>query len=275
MKRLLTIMMAIAMIFTMVASFASCGNPGDWAKIEEKGYFVCGITDYAPMNFKDDKGEWTGFDTDFAIAVAKYLGVEVKFFELGDWNQKYVELNSGTIDVIWNGFTYGNESDGKSRTEYVDFTHAYLENRQCLVFKTDKVNDFATKESLVGATAVVEGSSSGEGVAKDLVGEDGKVISKSSQTNALMELKAGLADFAVIDYQMALAMVGTGDYTDLSMSTVYQPESEVYAIGCRKGSDFTAKINEAIEALSADGTLAAIAEKYDLTNDLIKDIGKK
>ncbi len=276
MKRIVTLVLVLAMVLTMVASFTSCGGidpKDDWNRVEDRGYFVCGITDYAPMNFKDDKGEWTGFDTDFAKAVAEYLGVEVRFFELGDWNQKYVELDSGNIDMIWNGFTYGDESDGKSRTEYVDFTYAYLENRQCLVFKTDKLATFATKESLAGATAVVEGSSSGEGVAKELVGDKGKVVTKSAQSAALMELKAGLADFAVIDYQMAVAMVGTGDYDDLSMSTVYEPESEVYAIGCRKESSLTAKINEAIKALSENGTLADIAEKYDLTNDLIKNIG--
>lgn len=276
MKKIVTLVLVFAMLFTMATCFTSCGaiDPAeDLTRVQERGYFVCGITDYAPMNYKDDNGEWTGFDTDFAKAVAEYLDLEVKFFELGDWNQKYVELDSGNIDMIWNGFTYGDESDGKSRTEYVDFTHAYLENRQCLVFKADKLASFTTKESLAGATAVVEGSSSGEGVAKELVGESGNVVAKSAQSAALMELKAGLADFAVIDYQMAVAMVGTGDYADLAVSTVYEPESEVYAIGCRKGSTLTAKINEAIKALSEDGTLADIAEKYDLTNDLIKNIG--
>ena len=90
-----------------------------------------------------------------------------------------------------------------------------------------------------------------------------------------MELVAGNADFAVIDYQMANAMVGKGDYKDLSINKAVEPESEVYAIGCRKGSDLTAKINEAIKKLSENGTLAELAEKYGLTNDLIADIGSK
>ncbi|MBR7150044.1 MAG: transporter substrate-binding domain-containing protein, partial [Oscillospiraceae bacterium] len=90
----------------------------------------------------------------------------------------------------------------------------------------------------------------------------------------LMELESGNADFAVIDYQMAKAMVGKGDYASLSINNAVEPESEVYAIGCRKGSDLTAKINEAIATLSENGTLAALAEKYGLTNDLILNIGK-
>ena len=90
-----------------------------------------------------------------------------------------------------------------------------------------------------------------------------------------MELSAGNADFAVIDYQMAKSMVGKGDYADLSINNAVEPEPEVYAIGCRKGSDLTAKINDAIKKLSEDGTLAALAEKYKLTNDLIANIGSE
>ena len=90
-----------------------------------------------------------------------------------------------------------------------------------------------------------------------------------------MELVAGNADFAVIDYQMAKAMVGNGDYESLAINNAVEPESEVYAIGCRKGSDLTKKINEAIKALYEDGTLAAIAEKYGLTNDLVENLGSK
>ena len=176
--------------------------------------------------------------------------------------------------MIWNGFTYGNESDGVSRTEYVDFTYSYLENRQCLVTAADRLDDITTAESLKGLKGVAEGGSSGEGVAIELAGSEDKITTFTSQAKALMELKSGNADFAVIDYQMAKAMVGTGDYASLSINTAVEPEPEVYAIGCRKGSDLTAKINEAIAELSADGTLAALAEKYKLTNDLIPNIGK-
>lgn len=272
MKRILTLALAIITVLSMVLSFASCGK-SDWATVEEKGYFVCGITVYAPMNYFDETDTLVGFDTEFAKAVAAKLGLEAKF-QVIDWPSKYMELNSGAIDLIWNGFTYGNESDGVSRTEYVDFTYAYLENRQCLVTSADRLDDITTAESLKGLKGVAEGGSSGEGVAVELAGSEDKITTFTSQAKALMELKAGNADFAVIDYQMAKAMVGTGDYATLSINTAVEPEPEVYAIGCRKGSDLTAKINEAIAELSADGTLAALAEKYGLTNDLIPNIGK-
>jgi polar amino acid transport system substrate-binding protein len=275
MKRVLSIILAVLCVASMAVAFTSCSDSSDWAKVEDKGYFVCGITEYAPMNYYEGEGDdkvLVGFDTEFAKAVAKELGVAVKF-QIIDWPNKYTELNSGNIDLIWNGFTYGMESDGVSRTEYVDFTYSYLENRQCLVTKADRVNELNTADALKGKKGVAEGGSSGEGVAQDIAGNKDLITTFSSQRNALMELISGNADFAVIDYQMANSMVGKGDYASLAINKAVEPESEVYAIGCRKGSDLTEKINEAIKKLSEDGTLAKLAEKYGLTNDLIPNIG--
>lgn len=273
MKRILSLTLALLLTFASVFAFSSCKKGSDLQKIEENGYFICGITSYAPMNYFDENGNLVGFDTEFAKAVAEKLGVEAKF-QIIDWPQKYIELNSGVIDLIWNGFTYGEEKDGISRTEYVDFTYAYLENRQCLITKADRVDELNSPDALKGKKGVAEGGSSGEALAISLTGKEENVVTFTSQAKALMELVSGNADFAVIDYQMARAMVGTGDYASLAINEAVKPESEVYAIGCRKGSDLTEKINEAIIALSEDGTLAALAEKYGLTNDLIPNIGK-
>ncbi len=270
MKKLVSLLLAIVCICTLAFSFASCDSEkSDWKKIEKQGYFTCGITVYEPMNYKDANGDWTGFDTEFALAVAEKLGVEVKFQEI-DWEQKYTELESGNIDLIWNGFTYGDE-DGVSRTEYVDFTYSYLENRQCLVTKADRVEELNSADALKGKSAVAEGGSSGESLAKTLTDED-KITAFSSQADALKELIAGTADFAIIDYQMAKAMVGVGAYESLSINEAIKPEAEVYAIGARKGSDLTEKLNAVIDELYEDGTLAKLAEKYRLSNDL--KIGK-
>ena len=273
MKRIVTLVLALAVLCCALLSFSSCGSGSDWKAVEEKGYFVCGITVYDPMNYFDADGNLVGFDTEFATAVAEYLGVEAKF-QVISWPNKYMELDSGAIDLIWNGFTYGEEKDGVSRTEYVDFTYSYLENRQCLVTKADRLEELNTKEAFAGKLGVAEGGSSGEAVAVTLTDEE-KVTTFTAQSAALMELIAGNADFAVIDYQMARAMVGKGDYAALSINNAVEPESEVYAIGCRKGSDLTEKINEAIKALYDNGTLAAIAEKYDLSNDLIENVGSQ
>lgn len=266
MKRFVSVLLVLMLLCGTVFGLASCGE-SDWKQIEEKGYFVCGITVYAPMNYFDDTDTLVGFDTEFANAVAEYLGVEAKF-QVINWPSKYMELDSGSIDVIWNGFTLGEEKDGVSRTEYVDFTRAYLENRQCVVTKASDIATLNSAAAFAGKRAVAEGGSSGEAVAEELTGEN-NVTTFTSQAAALMELEAGTADFAVIDYQMARAMVGTGSYASLAINNAVQPESEVYAIGCRKGSDFTDKINEAIEALYGNGKLAEIAAKYGLTNDLI------
>ena len=271
MKRFVALTLTLAMLCACALCFSSCQKK-DWEKIEEQGYFVCGITVYEPMNYFDADGNLVGFDTEFAKAVAEYLGVEAKF-QVIDWPQKYMELESGSIDLIWNGFTYGEEKDGVSRTEYVDFTHAYLENRQCVVTKADNLAALNSKAALAGKKAVVEGGSSGEAAAVELTGE-ANVTTFTAQSKALMELLAGNADFAVIDYQMAKSMVGTGDYAALAINDAIEFESEVYAIGCRKGSDLTAKINEAIEALSANGKLAELAAKYGVANSLIPNIGK-
>ncbi len=272
MKKILSLVLAIVMVASMAISFTSCKKDSDWEKVEEKGYFVCGITVYKPMNYFDDDGNLVGFDTEFAQAVAEELGVEVKF-QVINWGSKYLELESGSIDAIWNGFTYGNEADGTSRTEYVDFSYAYLNNSQCIV--TAKNSGIATQADFAGKRGVAEGGSAGEAVAKEL---STQYTAVAAQTNALMEVLSGTADFAVIDVLMANAYVGKEDYANLEINTAYEPEGEVYAIGFRKGSDLTAKVNEAIAKLSAEGKLNEIAEKYaadGLSKDaVIPNIGK-
>ena len=268
MKRIVSVLLVFVLLATSLIGLTSCKGE-DWKAVEEKGYFVCGITVYAPMNYFDDEGTLVGFDTEFAKAVAEYLGVEAKF-QVIDWPSKYMELESGAIDVIWNGFTLGAEKNGVSRTEYVDFTDAYLENRQCVVVRKADAQNYSSAASFAGKKAIVEGGSSGEAVAIELTGEN-NVTGLASQGAALTDLNGNSGiDFAVIDYQMAKAMIGEGtDYANLTICTAVTPEPEVYAIGCRKGSDLTAKINEAIAALYDNGELARIADKYGLTNDLI------
>ncbi len=276
MKKLLSVILAMLCVVGMAFSFTSCSEDAkksDWEKVEEQGYFTCGITVYAPMNYYDKDNNLVGFDTEFAKAVAKKLDVDVKFTVI-DWGSKYAELNSGNIDCIWNGFTYGMEGE-VSRTEYVDFTYSYLENRQCVITSKENLEKYTEQGSFKGLKGAAEAGSSGQSVAETLAGDKELVTTFDSQSGALLELKSGTVDFAVIDYQMAVSMVGKGDYDSLSINNAFQPESEVYAIGCRKGSDLTDKINEAIKELSEDGTLAKIAEKYGLTNDLIPNIGAK
>lgn len=274
MKKMLTLALSALLIVSAVLALASCGTnnaaTGDAAAIEKKGYFVCGITVYDPMNYFNDDGDLIGFDTEFAKAVAAELGLEAKF-QVITWSSKYTELNSGTIDAIWNGFTRGNESDGTSRADYVDFSYDYLNNSQCVVMKADKAAQYTALDSLTGQRGAAEAGSAGEAVAKEA---STNFTAVDSQAKALMELKAGTIDFAVVDVLLANSLVGKGDYADLAQCTAIALDPEVYAIGFRKGSDFTAKVNEVIVKLAENGKLAEIAEKYGLKNALIPNIGK-
>ena len=265
-KKILISVLAIIMVVSCVACFAACqkkDSKTDFETISEKGYFVCGITLYEPMNYANDDGEMTGFDTEFAQAVAAKMGLKAKFQVIA-WDDKFIELNGKSIDCIWNGFTVNEERKGQ-----VDFSKSYLNNTQCVVVKASNLATLNTKDALQGKKAAAEAGSAGESAAKDLT-DAAKVTPSTAQTNALTEVKSGQVDFAVIDVIMANSMVGKGDYSDLAIATGIELEAEEYAIGFRKGSDMTEKVNAVIDQLIADGTLQTLAEKYGLANQLVK-----
>ena len=249
-----------------VSCFAGCGafsssgtSDSDLAYIQEKGTLIVGITDYAPMDYKDENGDWTGFDAEFAQLVADELGVECEFFVLADWGKKFYELETKNIDVIWNGMTITEEV-----TLNTNCSAPYVVNAQVLVMKADVVGDYTTAESLAGLTFAVENGSAGQDAVIDAGIAEDQIIALQDQAAALMEVAAGTADACVIDITMANAMTGEGtSYADLAAGMSLT--SEEYGIGFRKGSDVTAKVNEIMANLKADGTLQALADKYGLT----------
>jgi len=205
--------------------------------------------------------------TSSAEAVFDKLGYKVIFQEIV-WESKYTDLESNTIDCIWNGFTANTaDNDGVLRSEKVDFSYNYMENRQVVVVKND--SGIATAADLNGKLGVAESGSAGETYAKEFEGTTFKGFTK--QTDCLFEVNAGTADFAVLDAQLAKSYAGQGDYANLVILDDLSSDVEYYAIGFKKGSDLTAKVNKALEELGADGTIAALAEKYDVANTAIKD----
>ncbi|MDR0445700.1 MAG: transporter substrate-binding domain-containing protein [Oscillospiraceae bacterium] len=237
-------------------------DTGDLAYILAKGQLIIGVTEYEPMNFKDDSGAWTGFDTEFAEAVCAILGVEPVFQEI-DWNSKETELKGRTIDCIWNGLTVDDD-----RRLNMDFSTPYLSNEQVVVIMADVSDSVTDKGSLGGFTVAVEEGSAGETAAAELDGAI--VIPVQTQAAALLEVKSGTADAAVIDSTMAFAMTGAGtEYAELAVFDL-SLTAEEYAIGFRLGSDVTMAVDNAIATLLADGTLEAIAEKYGLNDRLVK-----
>lgn len=261
MKKIISLLLAVVIMAASVFMLVGCG---------EDDTLTCGVTIFANMNEKDADGNWIGFESEFAIEVGKIIGMDVEFQEI-EWEQKYNELNSGAIDCVWNGFT-ANSTDKingveKKRSDLVDFSYGYMLNQQCIVVKKSELANFTSADSLAGLEACVEGGSAGESYAKTVTDEE-KVLKATSQVKAFPELKSGAVDFIVVDIVLAQNIVGKGNYEDLAIVEDIQLESEIYAIGFKKGSDLTEKVNAAIKQLEENGKLLEIATKYGFENVL-------
>ena len=235
---------------------ASQTGESDLDYIKGKGKLVIGYTVYEPMNYTDADGNFTGFDTELATAVCEKLGVEPEFVEI-NWDTKIVELDAKSIDCIWNGMTLTDDIMANTAT-----TKAYAKNAQVVVVKDG--TDYTSTADLVGKTVVAEAGSAGEAaIADDENLSQADYVSKSVQTDCLMEVAAGTADAAVLDLTLANAMIGEGtDYASLKI--VDELNAEEYGVAFRKGSDAAAAVDDAFDALTADGTMQALADKYDL-----------
>ena len=236
------------------AASQSAGSDLDY--IKGKGKLVIGYTVYEPMNYTDADGNFTGFDTELATAVCEKLGVEPEFVEI-NWDTKVVELDAKSIDCIWNGMTLTDDIMANTAT-----TKAYAKNAQVVVVKDG--TDYSSTADLVGKTVVAEAGSAGEAAIEgdeNLAQAD--YVSKSVQTDCLMEVAAGTADAAVLDLTLANAMIGEGtDYASLKI--VDELNAEEYGVAFRKGSDTAAAVDAVFDELKADGTMQALADKYDL-----------
>ncbi len=260
MKKMIAMLLAVLMMATL---FAACGSSAakdtadsDLAYIQSNGKIVVGITDYEPMDYMDENGEWTGFDAEFARLFAEELGVECEFYVLADWGKKFMELETKQIDAVWNGMTITEEAQLNSNV-----SDPYVINAQVVVMKADVVGNYTDAESLSGLTIAVESGSAGEDAASEIA--DANIVPLQDQGAALLEVKAGTADACVIDITMANAMTGEGsNYADLAKGISLTEEE--YGVAFRKDSDVTAKFNEVMAKWMEDGTLDALAEKYNL-----------
>jgi len=257
--------LALLIIAVMMLTLAACGGNKDTSSdvkpksdvetIQDAGKLVVGVTVYEPMNYLNKDGAWDGFDTEFANAVAKKLGVEAQFVII-DWDNKWASLNSKKIDCVWNGMTLSEEAKTNASC-----TDPYVLNAQVVVMKADKVADYKDAASMKDLKFAVEAGSAGKDIAKE---NEFNITEYATQTDAMSAVKAGKAEACVIDITMAKAMTGEGtNFADLGIGVSLTEEE--YAIACRKDSDLTAKINELMKELKNDGTLTGLATKYNLT----------
>ena len=271
-KRILSLLLAAVLLCTVGAAFAGCSSgeteskddtnasdsassQSDLAQIQEKGTLVVGVTEFEPMNYRTEDGAWTGFDTEFAEAVAEKLGVKAEFVVI-DWDNNLSELQSKSVDCLWNGMTITDKIK-----KGADVTNPYVKNAQVVVMKTDALNNYNSLDEMQDLTFAAEAGSAGAGVLDDA---GIAYTAVAAQSDCLMEVQSGASDACVIDLTMANNMTGAGtSYADLGYKV--ELNEEEYGIAFRKGSDMVAKVNEIMAEMMQDGTLDALAEKYGLT----------
>lgn len=232
----------------------------DMEYVKGNGKLVIGITDFAPMDYQNESGEWIGFDADMAKAFAESLGVEAEFQEI-EWDNKILEINAKSIDCVWNGMTLTEEV-----TSAMDCSNAYCNNAQVVIVKKDVADQYQTVESLKDLAFAVEAGSAGEAEA---TANELNFTPVDSQAKALMEIAAGTADAAIIDALMAAAMVGEGtSYENLTYTVGLNEEK--YGVGFRQGSDLAAALNDFFKAAYADGSMMKCAEEYKVQASIIE-----
>jgi len=257
MKKLLAMLMAMMMLFALTVATA---DDSDKQYVIDKGVLVVGITDFAPMDYKDAEGNWIGFDADVAKLFAAELGVKVEFVEI-DWDNKILELDGKAVDCIWNGMTL---TDAVKNA--MECSNPYMNNAQVVVVAADQADKYQTVESLKDLSFAVEAGSAGEA---EVAALGLNYTPVAAQADALMEVAAFTSDAAVIDALMAAAMIGEGtSYEGLTYTIGLN--SEEYGVGFRKGSDLAAALNEFLVKCYAEGTLMQIAETYKVQAALIE-----
>ena len=266
MKKAMTLILALLMIaalFTGCGSKSALSSESDLAYVQDKGTLVVGITDFEPMDYQAEDGSWIGFDADMAKAFAESLGVSVEFVEI-DWDNKILELDSRSIDCVWNGMTLTDEV-----TSAMSCSNAYCNNYQGVVVPADKAAQYQTAADCADLSFAVESGSAGQ-AELDKLGYSYTEV--KDQATALMEVAAGTSDAAVIDALMAGAMVGEGTGYDSLTYTIglNEDEGEQYGVGFRKGSELADKLNEFFAAAYADGSMQKTAETYGIQAALVE-----
>jgi polar amino acid transport system substrate-binding protein len=259
MKRLATMGLVIAATLSLLAGCSSStGSAGAGKKL------VIGIDDkFAPMGFRDEKNQIVGFDIDYAKGAAEKMGTVAEFQPI-DWTTKESELNSGRIDLIWNGYTITDERKGK-----VLFTKPYLKNAQVVVTlaksNLTKLDDLAGK--VVGLQSL---SSAADALNENPIKSKIKTVTEfSDNVLALSDLKIGRLDAVVIDEVVIKYYMSKEKDTFKLLGESLAPEE--YGVGVKKGNDaLLQKLQKALDEMNQDGTAAKISQKWFGEDKVIK-----
>lgn len=255
------VLVILALAVSLIASGCSTNkvSADTWGDIEDRGSIIVGLDDtFVPMGFRDNGGNLVGFDVDMAREAIGRLDMDVVFQPI-DWNLKEQELDSGNIDMIWNGYSINDE-----RMEKVNFTNPYLDNQQIIVALSS--SDIDNKDDLVDRIVCTQNSSSAlqaienEGAKETF--KDGEIILFDTYTEAFLDLEAGRVDVVVADEVLAKYYIAErgaekfkivdGDFGD-----------EEYGVGVRKGdTTLLENLNQALDEMKEDGSAADISEKW-------------
>lgn len=250
MKKILISIIAVMLMFACIGSFAACDN--------------------APSE------KLIGFDTELAEALAKELGLKIKFVEI-DWDSKEAMLESGALDLVWNGFTYTVERDNgyidperdNKQIGGLDFSNYYMENKQVAVIDKAGENLYTSNASFAGKKGCAEASSAGEKVVNEVLGVECAQLQK--QLDVFTGVASGTYDFGVIDLTMASEYIlaeNAAYKNTLAVVELQDVEVEYYAVACREGSNMKGVLNYALAKLFKNNTAEDLAKKYNLSGNL-------
>ena len=253
-KKLVKKGLIIATIGTLAISLVGCGSK-EKTNTMDKDTLVLGFDDtFVPMGFKGDDGKYTGFDIELAEEISKKIGKKIEYQPI-DWTMKESELKNGNIDFIWNGFSITDE-----RKKELDFTKAYLKNKQIII--TLKDSDIKTKEDLNGKVVAAQDQSSAVDAIGDYKDNFKELVTFSTNDEALRDLEARRCDAVVADEVLSkyyINLKGADNYKVLADNF----GEEEYAVGVRKGDkELVDAWNKAYDELVKDGTASELSKKW-------------
>lgn len=279
MKRKLAMTLAVVLVLT--AGIAGCGNKSKDAAADssakadtktdaasegksEGDTFTVGFdAGFPPYGYKDDDGEYVGFDLDLAQEVCDRNGWKLEKQPI-DWDAKDMELNSGTIDCIWNGFTIN------GREEEYTWSEPYVDNSQVVVVAES--SGIKTLEDLSGKIVEVQADSSAlkalEEDQQELAGTFAALTQVPEYNTAFMDLEAGAAEAVAMDVGVAKYQIESrgGGYIILDETI----SSEQYGIGFKKGNEkLRDQVQKTLDEMAKDGTFMKIAEKWGVEDAVV------